>query len=142
MASQAENVARVRAGIDAFNRGDPDAVLAVLDGDVEIFSAQALANAGTYRGHQGYLDWIGQWLEVWDGFAVVAEKIEPIGERHVVVDARQTARGKGSGVEVDMRIAYMFELDERATLALHLYASLDEAVAEAERRERETAGSD
>ena len=49
------------------------------------------------------------------------------------------ARGKGSGVEVDMRIAYMFELDDSATKAMHLYATLDEAVAEAERREAEAA---
>jgi hypothetical protein len=50
---------------------------------------------------------------------------------------RQIARGQGSGAEVEMTTAFMFGLDERATRALHLYASWAEAVDAAERREQE-----
>jgi ketosteroid isomerase-like protein len=134
-ADSERNLRRVRAGLDAFNRGDVDGVLAVLADDVEIFSSPALANPGTYHGHRGYQDWVGQWLEAWDGLTIEIERIEPVGERHVVVGVLQTARGQGSGVEVEMTTAFMFELEERSTKALHLYATWDEAVAAAKRRE-------
>jgi|tagenome__1003787_1003787.scaffolds.fasta_scaffold19539034_2 ketosteroid isomerase-like protein len=134
-ADSERNLKRVRAGLDAFNRGDVDGVLAVLADDVEIFSSPALANPGTYHGHPGYQEWVGEWLEAWEGLAISVERIEPVGERHVVVGVLQTARGQGSGVEVEMTTAFMFELDERETRALHLYATWDEAVAAAERRE-------
>jgi ketosteroid isomerase-like protein len=130
------NVERVRAGLDAFNRGELDGVLAVLADDVEIFSSPALANPGTYHGHRGYQAWVAQWLEAWEGLTIEIERIEPVSERHVVVGVHQAARGRGSGVEVEMTTAFMFELDERETRALHLYATWDEAVAAAERREQ------
>jgi ketosteroid isomerase-like protein len=133
-ADSERNVERVRAGLDAFNRGDRDGVLAVLADDVEVFSSPALANPGTYHGHRGYQDWVGQWLEAWDGLTIEIGRIAPVGDRHVVVGVQQTARGRGSGVQVDMTTAFMFELDELGTRALHLYATWDEAVAEAERR--------
>jgi uncharacterized protein len=129
------NVERVRAGFEAFNSGDVEGVLAVLADDVEIYSSPALANPGTYRGHDGYQQWLAEWLEAWEGLEMSVERIEPVGARHVVVGVLQTARGQGSGVEVEMRTAFMFELGEDKTRALHLYATWDEAVAQAARRE-------
>ncbi len=135
MTGPEENVARVRTGIEAFNRGDVKGVLQFLDEDVEIFSSPELANPGTYRGHDGYQQWLGNWLEVWDGFEADVERVEPVGEGHVVAAVHQHARGKGSGIEVEMRVGYMFELGESNTKALHLYPTWDEAMAAARERE-------
>jgi ketosteroid isomerase-like protein len=135
-ARQSRNLERVRAGFDAFNRGDFDAVLAVLDEDVEIVAARELMNSGTFHGHDGYREWLAQWLEAWEGFEPQIERIEPVGERHVVAGVRQSARGRESGIPVEMTLAYMFEVADATTTAMHLYATWDEAVAVAERRER------
>ena len=132
---QEENVARVRRGLAAFNRGDAEAVLDFFDEDIEIYSTPDLVNSGTYRGHDGYLQWLAQWLEAWDGFTVEAERFEPVGEHHVVASVHQIARGKGSGIPVEMLIAYMFDLGVERTHAFHLYATWDEAVEAAEERE-------
>src|SRR5436190_5971988 len=105
--SSERNVERARAGLEAFNRGDVEGVLAVLADDIEIFSSPALANPGTFHGHQGYLQWVGDWLEAWEGLTIKVERIEPVGERHVVVAVRQTARGSGSGIPVEMETAFM-----------------------------------
>jgi ketosteroid isomerase-like protein len=134
---QERNVERVRAGLDAFNRGDLGGVFGLLAEDVEVFSSPALPNSGFYRGHDGYARWAGQWLEAWEEFRIEVERIEPVGDRHVVVDVHQIGRGRGSGIPVEMGIAYMFELGDEATKALHLYPSWVEAVAAAERRERD-----
>jgi ketosteroid isomerase-like protein len=65
--------------------------------------------------------------------------VDPVGERHVVASMRQSGLGKGSGIPVEMEIAYMWEVREGRLAALHLYASREEAVQVAQRREREGA---
>ena len=55
--------------------------------------------------------------------------MEPVGERHVVANIHQSARGKGSGVAVEMDIAYLWEIREGRLAAMHLYATREEAAA-------------
>jgi ketosteroid isomerase-like protein len=139
MSSPDENVERVERGLEAFNRTDAQAVLDFFDEDVEIYSSPSLANPGTYRGHEGFRQWLERWLEAWDGFTVEPLKVEAVGEHHVVADVHQYARGRGSGIDVEMRIGYMLDLGEERTRAFHLYPTLDEALTAA--REREAAGT-
>src|SRR4051794_13515203 len=115
---QDENVPRVRRGIEAFNRGDAEAGPDFFDEGIEIYSTNELVNPGNYRGHNGYMEWVTEWLDAWDDFTLEVERIEPVGEHYVAVGVRQTGRGKESGIPVDMSIAYMFELGETQTQAL------------------------
>jgi hypothetical protein len=78
---------------------------------------------------------MGQWLEAWEGYEIEIVGIGPVGERHVVASAHQSAKGRGSGVPVEMDLAYMTELRGETFVALHLYPSRDDAVEAAERRE-------
>ena len=142
-AKETRQVELARAGIDAFRRGDGEAVLALFDEDIEIYAAGNLGNVGRYRGHSGYLEWLGEWLEAWDGFDIAdLERIEPVGARHVVALAHQTARGRGSGVPVEQRIAYMWEVRGDKVVAMHLYVTWEDAVNAAERREQDAPASE
>ena len=134
-AEQRSNLELTERAFEAFNAGDTDRVLALLDPDVEIYMPSELPNSGTFWGHEGYLKWTANWLDAWENFTVEIRKMEPVGERHVVSHAHQSATGKGSGIPVEMDIAYMTEsLDGKAT-ALHLYLSPDEARRIAQDRE-------
>jgi ketosteroid isomerase-like protein len=135
--NQRENIEAIRAGVEAFRRGDFEAVLTLLDEDVEVYMPTELPNSGTYRGHDGYRQWVAQWLEAWEGFDLEIEQIEPVGQTHVVSRTHQTARGKGSGIPVEMWIAYMWDVRDGRAIAMHLYATWEEAVEVAKRRERE-----
>jgi ketosteroid isomerase-like protein len=134
-AQQRTNLNLNRRAFDAFDAGDVDGVLALLDPEVEVYMPNDLPNSGTFRGHEGYLKWVGNWLEAWDDFTVEIREIEPVGERHVVAHARQSATGKGSGIPVEMEIAYMTETRDGRAIALHLYQSADEARRVAAERE-------
>jgi ketosteroid isomerase-like protein len=134
---QRQNVAAVSTGVDAFRRGDLDAVLEVLDTEVEVYMPTDLPNAGTFRGHDGYRRWLAQWLEAWEDFDLELDDIEAVGRTHVVSRAHQTARGRGSGIPVEMWISYLWDVRDGLAIAFHLYSTRDEAVAVAERRERE-----
>jgi ketosteroid isomerase-like protein len=133
---QARNVALVREGIEASNRGDLDAVLAKFDPEIEFHIAPGLGNAGTYYGHEGYREGFGGWAEAWEGYTIELLEVQAVGERHVVVDARQSARGHGSGVEVDMRLGFMFEARGDMLVRLHVLRSYDAALSAASEGER------
>jgi ketosteroid isomerase-like protein len=126
------NVELARATIDAFNRGDMEEVLAGLDEDVEIYSTEELPNGGTFRGHKGYLTWIGDWLDAWEDFTVEATEVKPIGDRQVIVPFRQRGRGRHSGLEIAMDAVFLFEFGEERVVRIHLYADRAAAMAAAD----------
>jgi ketosteroid isomerase-like protein len=138
----AELTERQRANLDltqrafsAFRADAPEDLLQLADPDVEIFSSPDLANPGSYRGHDGLIAWITAWVDAWDDLEIEARSMEPLGERHVVTSAHQTATGKGSGVPVEMDVAFLTEVRGETYVALHLYPSRDEAVKVAKARE-------
>jgi hypothetical protein len=61
--------------------------------------------------------------------------MEPVGERHVVTTIHQTAVGRGSGIPVEMDIAYMSDIRDEKVVALQMYQSREEAVSVAKQRE-------
>jgi ketosteroid isomerase-like protein len=63
--------------------------------------------------------------------------MEPVGERHVVVDVLQRGRGRSSGVPVDQHLGQMWEIVGGKIVAFHLYPSPAEAVRAGEQREGE-----
>jgi uncharacterized protein len=126
---QERNIELIRAGFAAFDAGQGDAVLEVLDQDVEVHTAPGLLNAGTYRGRDGYLAWLTGWLEAWEDFEAEAARLEPVGERHVLVTVRQAARGTGSGVAVEMRNYWAFEIGDGRVTRIHLYPQREQALA-------------
>jgi len=121
--------------MDAFNEGDMPRMLARLSEDVEVYASPEMANAGQYRGHEGFVSWITAWIDAWD--EVTAEVIDnaPTGERHVVTTVHQKGRGRG-GIEVSMELAFLFDVDEQGVCTyLAMVPTPQEAIELAERRE-------
>jgi ketosteroid isomerase-like protein len=130
---QRERVAR--AGFEAFEAGDNDTVLQLLSEDVEVFSTPELANAGTFHGRQGYLDWIGPWVEVWQEIETEVSRMTPVGERHLVAEVRQVGHGR-EGIEVSMDVAFLFDVgDDGLVRYLGLLPDLEQASDTARERE-------
>lgn len=136
-ARQQRNVERARSLLDAFQRGDLEAARDFIDPRSEVTSDPVGINTGTYRGYDGYMTWLGQWLEAWEGFEIEIEAMVPVGERHVVVDVHQSGRGRLSGVPVDQQLGQMWEIVDGKVMAFHLYPGHGEAVRAAEQRETE-----
>ncbi len=135
---QGQNVEVVRQVVEAYQRGDLEGIFAVAHEDFEIFLPQNLPNSGRYVGRDAFLTWMGQWLDAWEDFTVEITELEPTGDRHVIAKVRQSGRGKGSGIPVEMDIAYMWEVRDGRFAVMHLYPSREEALRVAEARERES----
>ena len=97
-----ENIERVHEVIDAFNRRDLGAYLALTDPDVEFTPYEAALQGGEpYRGHAGVRTW---WEEA---FAVLPDLKVEIKEAQDLQDmtfvhGRGRGQGAGSGVPVEM----------------------------------------
>jgi len=137
--AQRHNVEVVRAAVEAFGQGpESEELLALMDPQIEIFLPAELPNSGTFGGRDGYATWVQRWLDAWEGFSVEIARLEPVGERHVVSLLHQTATGRGSGIPVEMEIAFLWDVRGDAVAAMHIYPTRDEAVAVGERRERDS----
>jgi ketosteroid isomerase-like protein len=133
---QRSNMELAKAGYEAFQRSDVQTVLDLTDPEVEIYLPPTLPNSGTFHGHEGYMTWLGRWLEAWDDFHIEVRGMEAVGERHVVTAIHQSGIGRGSGIPVEMDVAYMLDIRDGKVIALQMYLSRDEALSVAEQRER------
>lgn len=106
-----EQVEVVRRIVDATNRRDRDAFVAVLSADVEwedtLFWTE---HARTYRGVAEVREWLNQVWEPWETLHMQALEIIPAGNDRVVVGFELTARGKESGVDTQAQFWTITEI--------------------------------
>jgi ketosteroid isomerase-like protein len=101
-----ENVEKLRAAYEAFNHGDFDAAVKLVRPDAEFVRVGVegpLSGAAAIR----------EWMEP-DAFE--AQRIEPldfeVSGNRVLVRQRTTARGAGSGIELDVENWAVFTFDD------------------------------
>jgi ketosteroid isomerase-like protein len=128
-ADREANVALVRRQFDLFESRDLDGLFDASAHDVEVGGAPELPNSGTYQGQEGFLTWIGQWLDAWDEFRIELVDAEAIDDEHVVATVVQRGRGKGSGLEVTQSgLAYLVTIRDGVVRRLFLYPDRDAAL--------------
>jgi ketosteroid isomerase-like protein len=102
-----ENVELAHRTIDAFNRRDLDALLAVMDEDVE--GAPPLASVeGSYRGHAGIRRW---WVSLFSGlpdFAIDVVEMREYGDL-TTATLRTRAHGATSQTPVEETLWLVWE---------------------------------
>jgi ketosteroid isomerase-like protein len=121
-----ERVDIARRGFAAFNRGEFDALGELLHDDVVAVVPDTVANSGVYEGHEGFARMLAHWVEPWEELRVdVLELIEE-GDA-VLAPAVQYGRGRGSGVEISMRIVFLLGFRGDRVAFYRLCEDLEEA---------------
>ncbi len=118
-----ENVNIMRQGYDAFNRGDIDAVMDLLDPEIEWQEPDVGISPvrGTHHGPQAVANNVfGSVPEHWDEFQAVAEEFLDAGDR-VVVLGHFRVRGKATGKTVDAPFAHVWTLRDGKAVYHHNY---------------------
>jgi steroid delta-isomerase-like uncharacterized protein len=99
-----ENVEIAQQQIEAINRRDADAFVALVSPDVEwedsVFWSES---PRVYRGRAELRDWFSKILEPWASFHIEVEEITETVDDRVLIGGVLTTRGKGSGVETEVR---------------------------------------
>ena len=100
-----ENVEIVRQAVEAFNREDADAFVALAGPNVEWEDAIFWSGVTrTYRGREELREWFNQVLEPWESLHVEVEEITEAANDGVFYCLFLTGRGKGSGVDTELRV--------------------------------------
>jgi ketosteroid isomerase-like protein len=117
----------VRRALDAFNEGDTERVLELMDPDVELVTVRALLEGFSYRGHEGFRQFVADMLDDWDEYHPSSERFRDLGAGRVLVVGRFHARGKASGMEVETPGAWVSEVRDGKIVHVRFYT--DEAAA-------------
>ena len=104
-----ENVELLRPAYAAVSRGDVDEVLQVCDPDIECQLPEGGLNTGTLRGHQAVREFLEGYIESFDSFRMEPDEFIDAGHR-VLVFLRVLGRGRGSGVDVEVRPAHVWTM--------------------------------
>jgi ketosteroid isomerase-like protein len=123
-----ENVEMVRRGIDAFGRGDLEAVLDDLSPEFEFQpSGRFMDTQETYRGREGFVDFWRRFRAAWEEITVSVDRIEDLDDRVLTLG---TFHGKGgeSGVEVNAEAAWLHTIQDGAVVHLRSFATWNEGL--------------
>jgi ketosteroid isomerase-like protein len=125
-----ENVELARKGLEALNRGDRATVARLIAPDVEWHSlAGPILGVGTIRGREAMLNFLWQDLPgSIEGFRASEVEVTDLGNDRVLVVARYQGRGRSSNVEVDQRVASVYEIRDGMAVSVRDYESRTEAL--------------
>ena len=121
----------IAQGVEAFNAGDIDGMLAPMHPDVEFQPLRAVLEGSVYHGHEGFRRWLEDMAEDWQQFDLDVIEVSEPGANCVLVHGRVHARGRTSVVELDATAAWLCELQDGLISRLRFYrdvaAALDAA---------------
>jgi ketosteroid isomerase-like protein len=124
----AGNSALVREAYAAFNRGDFDAAVELLDPQVEWQLPPNVPDTGTLRGLDQVRDGLGNFLESWQSFRADVKDVVAAGDRVVVLVrfGGQSTTGlelEGSGVD-----AHLWTLRDGKAVKVQMFSGTSEAL--------------
>ena len=99
-----------------------------LDPDIVTIPFGAVMEGKSYRGVDAVVGWLRDeiWAN-WEHFDTVPEEFTRVGER-ILVTGRWHARGKGSGVELDIPATWVVEVRDSKIIYWQTYTDRDQAL--------------
>jgi ketosteroid isomerase-like protein len=122
-----QNVATAKRIYEARNRGDVDAVIAECDPGVEWRPHLADLSGQPIRGRDEVRSYLSSLQEEWETFHHETERFMDAGDK-VVVLTHAYARGRESGVEVDVPVAHVLSFEREKCTGFVSYYDRAEAL--------------
>jgi ketosteroid isomerase-like protein len=119
----------LRRTYDALARRDLAVLSELADPDFEMDLTERVLNPATYRGADGLLRFLEEIDDLWASMDIAIERVIEHGD-DVLAVLLVTLTGRGSGVEMESRIAQRWTLRDGKLLRMKLYGDADAAVAE------------
>lgn len=119
-----------KRGFAAYNAGDLEALYGLLHPEVVAVIPSEYPNDGVYEGPERFRVMLGHWQEAWETIRAEPEDFIVEGD-YVIVPVLQVARGRGSGAEVESRLAYLIGVRDDLLAEWRLCSSADDALMQA-----------
>ena len=112
---------------DAWNRGDFEGMIENASPDIEWQTARAFPGVEpVYRGHTGVRRFWDTMRDAWEFMNIRPTRISEHGDR-VLVELHFDAKGRESGVEVEMDFIQVFTFRDGSVVRIVGYRSLEDA---------------
>jgi len=123
-----ENVEIVRRGLEAFNSGDMERILAFAHPDFEALVPPELSTEpDSYRGHEGIRRYFQSFQDAMEEIRFEPERFWEAGDSVVTV-VQITARGRQTAIPVKQRIAQVWTICDGRAREVRSYPGLSEAL--------------
>jgi ketosteroid isomerase-like protein len=131
MNGPSENAKVALRGAQALSNRDVEAMLEIAHPEIEFATHPGfVGQEPVYCGHAGVRQWL-QSLEPWESFRVEVEELVDISHDTVVAVSRVTARGTGSGIDVNLRSYDVVKIVGGRILKRTYYESREDALSAA-----------
>lgn len=125
------NVEIMRAGYEAFLRGDLESAFGVFAPDIEAYDDPKMVGEPVYRGPEGFARMLAATTEGFEDVRYFAEEFLDARDRVLVV-ARRSGRGAASGVHVEERQSHVWDIRDGRAVRFRLFLSRSDAYRAAE----------
>jgi ketosteroid isomerase-like protein len=126
-----ENLQLVREGFVAMERGDADALVAISHPEVEWINPDYAVESGTRMGREGFRKAVGATHDSFDEMKFEIEEMFEVGDRVVVAIGMMSAKGKGSGLEIEQPFGNVFTIEDGKLIRFQWFRDPAEARAAA-----------
>lgn len=122
------NVEIVRRANAAFNSGDMERILALMDPEFETAVGPELSpEPDTYRGHDGIRRYFDSFRDAMDQIRFDPASFREVGAS-VVVAVRLSAKGRSTGILVEQHLGQVWTIRDGKALRVRSYGSYPEAL--------------
>jgi ketosteroid isomerase-like protein len=122
-----ENVELVREAFERLNRGDVDGVVELCDESFVIDMSERVFNPHVYRGHEGIRRFYDDVVEAWEYYRWNVEDALTAKDA-VVAMLHCLGHGRGSGLDIDWRVAWIWTVREGRATSLRFYRDRERAL--------------
>jgi len=125
-----ENVARLRAAVEAFNHRDGAKFDQFLAPDAEIVPVRAALEGTTYRGRDAASQYVAAVNESWDALRWEVDEVRATGDQ-VLALGHIRGNGRGTGASIDTTGGWVAQFRDGLIVHFRTCTSRDEALAAA-----------
>jgi len=122
------NVEAVRAFFQAWNTRDTDAVVELLDADVDYFPSRKLPEARPCHGPPEVLQFIARYLDAYSRHEWAIQEVTEVGDERILVRVTLRIEGRDSGVKLEGDLYHCFWLRDGRFFRVEDHMTLSGAI--------------
>jgi ketosteroid isomerase-like protein len=103
----------VDRGFACWNSGEIDLMADDYADDAELDTTMAFPGGRCYKGRDEFGRFFHEQWDAWDRLSLEPLDVADAGDGRFVVEVRLTGVGRGSGIEVDQRMGFLYTLREQ-----------------------------
>lgn len=124
-----------REVIAAYRHGDVQWILDHADAAIELVQPPEFPDARTYRGLDGLLEGLLDWLGQWPHYRVTPRRIFAVGDDQIVTVATHSGRSRHVDLDVEAEMVWLIRWHERRMIRWEMFMSLENALEAGHRHE-------